>query len=136
MHELAVTEQVLAIALRHAAAAQATQITHIHLVVGQLSSIVDDSVQFYWRLIAEGTIAEKAVLNFERRPAQMHCLACGTRFALVDQRNFHCPHCGSPDVVVSGGDELLLESMQVETGAPAEEPAPPATPAVGALRVE
>lgn len=125
MHELAVTEQVLTIALRHAAAAQATKITRIHLVVGQLSSIVDDSVQFYWRLIAADTIAEEADLSFERRPATMHCLACDTLFTLADQRDFRCPRCYSPDITVVGGDELLLESMEVETetgtGTPADE---------------
>ena len=31
--------------------------TAIDLVVGELSSIVDDSVQFYWDLIAEDTAA-------------------------------------------------------------------------------
>ncbi len=117
MHELAVTEQVLAIALRHAAAVQATQITQIHLVVGQLSSIVDDSVQFYWRIIAAGTIAEHAHLRFERRPARMRCLACNARFSLAGQQDFVCPVCGSPDIVVEGGDELLLDSMEVVTGA-------------------
>ncbi|MCC6165649.1 MAG: hydrogenase maturation nickel metallochaperone HypA [Caldilineaceae bacterium] len=133
MHELAVTEQVLTIALRHAAAAQATKITHIHLVVGRLSSIVDDSVQFYWHLIAAGTIAEEAVLSFERRPAQMRCLACAAHFTLADQRDFTCPACGSPDIIVIGGDELLLDSMEIETGAPAD---PPALPAVGAPEME
>ncbi len=54
MHELAVTERVLEISLRHAEAAHATRITQIHLVVGQLSSIVDDSVQFYWDLDRRG----------------------------------------------------------------------------------
>lgn len=129
MHELAVTEQVLTIALRHAAAAQATKITHIHLVAGQLSSIVDDSVQFYWHLIAAGTIAEEAVLSFERRPARMRCLACHAQFALADQRDFTCSACGSPDIVVMGGDELLLDSMEIETGAPADQPALPAADA-------
>jgi len=126
MHELAVTEQTLAIALRHAAAAQATKITRIHLVVGQLSSIVDESVQFYWHLIAAGTIAEDAILSFERRPAQMRCLACHARFTLADQSDFHCPHCDSPDIIVEGGDELFLESMEIETGAETDTPSGPA----------
>ena len=126
MHELAVTEQTLASALRHAAAAQATKITRIHLVVGQLSSIVDESVQFYWHLIAAGTIAEDAVLSFERRPAQMRCLACHARFALAEQSDFRCPHCDSPDIMVEGGDELLLESMEIETSAETDAPSGPA----------
>ena len=114
MHELAVTESVLAIALRHAEAAHATRITHIHLVVGQLSSIVDDSVQFYWDLIADGTMAKGAVLTFERTPATLHCLACGVKFTIADQSEFVCPHCGSPDVYVVGGDELRVDHLDVE----------------------
>jgi hydrogenase nickel incorporation protein HypA/HybF len=114
MHELAVTERVLEIALRHAAAAHATKITHIHLVVGQLSSIVDDSVQFYWRLIAAGTIAEEARLTFARTPAHLRCLACRAEFTLAGQSDFRCPRCGSEDVVAEGGDELHLDHLEVE----------------------
>jgi|GEM_PF-5568018 len=52
MHELSVTESVLEIACRHAGKAQAKRVTDIYLVIGRLSSIVDDSVQFYWNLIS------------------------------------------------------------------------------------
>jgi len=37
--------------------ANASKVTGINLVIGQLSSIVDDSIQFYWDTISEGTIA-------------------------------------------------------------------------------
>lgn len=114
MHELAVTQQVLDIALRHAEAAHATRITHIHLVVGQLSSIVDDSVQFYWDLIAEGTIAQGAKLTFARIPATLRCTACQARFTFAGAGDFICPNCGSPDVYVEGGDELRLDHLDVE----------------------
>ena len=57
MHELSVTEALLEIALRHAQAAQARQITGLHVVIGQLSSVIDDSVQFYWDFVSAGTLA-------------------------------------------------------------------------------
>jgi hydrogenase nickel incorporation protein HypA/HybF len=57
MHELAVTQSILEICLRHAEEANAAKITDINLIIGQFSSIVDDSVQFYWDMIADGTIA-------------------------------------------------------------------------------
>jgi hydrogenase nickel incorporation protein HypA/HybF len=114
MHELAVTERVLEIALRHAEAAHATRITHIHLVVGQLSSIVDDSVQFYWDLIAEGTIAQGARLTFARTPATLRCTVCQARFSLAATTDFVCPTCGSPDVYAEGGDDLRLDHLDVE----------------------
>ena len=56
MHELAVTESILNIAVQHASQAGAVRVTDLNLVIGQLSSIFDDSVQFYWDMISEGTI--------------------------------------------------------------------------------
>jgi len=114
MHELAVTQSALAIALHHAAAADARRITRIHFVVGQLASIVDDSVQFYWDAIAQGTIAEGAQLTFERTPAAMRCYACHATFLLNDAQEFRCPLCASPDVAVQGGDDLRIDHIEIE----------------------
>ena len=74
MHELSVTQSILEISLRHASDANARKITNLYLVVGQLATIVDDSVQFYWDMISEGTIAEGATLHFKRLPAKLICL--------------------------------------------------------------
>ena len=71
MHELAVTESILEIALRHGRAAGATAITDLFLVVGELSTIVDESVQFYWDIVSEGTEAAGATLHFRRVPARL-----------------------------------------------------------------
>jgi len=113
MHELPVTQSVLEICLRHAERANARQITKINLVIGKLSSIVDDSVQFYWELIARGTIAEKAVLNFERVPVEMSCLDCGALFEPSDE-SFACPRCLSLRVKVTKGDEFRVSSIEIE----------------------
>jgi hydrogenase nickel incorporation protein HypA/HybF len=74
MHELSVTESILEISLRHAQEASAKRITNLYLVIGQLASIIDDSVQFYWDIISKGTIADGATLHFRRLPAKLICL--------------------------------------------------------------
>jgi len=113
MHELAVTESILEIALRHAQEARARQIIDLHLVVGQLSSIVDDSVQFYWDIIAKGTLAENARLDFRRIPAELLCLDCEHRYH-PEQEDFACPKCGSPRLKILAGEEFFLESIDIE----------------------
>jgi hydrogenase nickel incorporation protein HypA/HybF len=112
MHELAVTESILEISLRHAEQAGAARITNLYLVVGELSSIVDDSVQFYWDIISEDTNAEGALLHFKRIPAEMQCQACQHRYRLAD--NLVCPQCDSADIRVISGSEFFLESLEVE----------------------
>jgi hydrogenase nickel incorporation protein HypA/HybF len=110
MHELSVTMNVLEIALRHA---DGKRITGIHLVVGQLSSMVDDAVQFYWDIISQGTNAEGAQLHFERIPAELECRICGTHYGL-QERDFICPTCGGASVRVVKGEEFLLDSIEIE----------------------
>ncbi len=117
MHELAITESILEIALRHAESANASRINHLYLVVGQLSSVVDDSVQFYWDLIAKDTIAAEAQLHFRRIPARLECSLCEMQYAPGDEA-LACPYCGSIQVKVVAGEEFYLEAIDVETGQP------------------
>ena len=113
MHELSVTESVLEIACKHAEQAQAKKVTDIYLVIGKLSSIVDDSVQFYWDFISKGTICEEATLHFKRIPAELVCLDCSHNYTLADELT-PCPQCGSARIRVVAGDEFNLESIEVQ----------------------
>lgn len=115
MHELAVTESLLEIALRHARQAEASQIRSLNIVIGEYSSIVDDSVQFYWELIAAGTPAQNARLNFQRVPARMECLDCKQQYQ-PGKDDFTCPACHSPRAKIITGREFYLESIEVDKG--------------------
>jgi len=113
MHELSVTQGMLDIVLRHAQQARAQRITQIHLVIGDLSSIVDDSVQFYFDFISQDTIAEGAQLVFQRTLATFRCWDCGTTFT-PKERDFTCPQCEGIRVEVVAGNEFRVESIEVE----------------------
>lgn len=113
MHELAVTESILNIAIKHAAAAGASRVTDIYITIGQLASIVDDSVQFYWDTISEGTICTGATLHFERIPARLKCQQCGHEFG-IDLGLEPCSNCGSFKVKVISGEEFWVDSLEVE----------------------
>jgi hydrogenase nickel incorporation protein HypA/HybF len=115
MHELPITEGILEISLRHAEAAQATHITDIHVVIGQLSSFVDDSIQMYWDIISAGTIAVGAILHFRRIAAEVRCGACQHIYPL-NTPDFKCPHCGGLHGEIITGDELYVESIEVLEG--------------------
>ena len=112
MHELAVTESILSIANQAAAENHGSKVTDIYLVIGQLSSIVDDSVQFYWDHISQGTVSEGATLHFERRPAILRCKSCDHKYPLGEilQR---CPKCQSTDVYIESGEELLVDHIDI-----------------------
>jgi hydrogenase nickel incorporation protein HypA/HybF len=113
MHELAITESLLKLALGHAEKADAKRITDLHIVMGELSSMVDDSIQFYWEIIAKDTIAEKATLHFRRIPAELQCMSCFEKYHPTDKQ-LVCPKCHGVGAKVITGEEFRLESIDVE----------------------
>lgn len=112
MHELPVAESILEIALRHGQMNGASKITQLHLVIGQLSSVIDDSIRFYWDMIAEGTIAKGAKLSFRRIPLEMQCQRCQKIYSPTSEKLI-CPNCNSALVKVIRGDEFFLESIDI-----------------------
>lgn len=113
MHELSITEQLLEITLRHAKEANASAVSHIYLVIGKLSSIIDDSVMFYWNIIAKGTLAESAKLHFKRIEASFRCLDCSFEYHPLNDE-FSCPRCNSIHIQVVKGDEFYIEAIDIE----------------------
>lgn len=113
MHELAVTQSILQIAVEHAEKANAQKITDLHIVMGELASMVDESIQFYWEIIAKDTIAQNAKLHFRRIPAQLECRTCSEKYRPTD-KELVCPRCGWIGAKIIAGEEFALESIDVE----------------------
>ena len=113
MHELAVTQNILNIALDEAKAAQARRITKINVTIGELSGVVSDSVQFYFDFLSKDSVAEGAILNFELLPAQLRCRNCLTTFNPEDLL-WVCPNCQSQSIEIISGREFFLESLEVD----------------------
>lgn len=114
MHELPITQSILKIAIQYGNKSKASRITDLYLVIGQLSSVIDDSIQFYWPIISKGTIAEDAILHFRRIPAQLECTQCGTKYSIDDGNLATCPTCDSGQVSIIAGKEFQLESIGIE----------------------
>jgi hydrogenase nickel incorporation protein HypA/HybF len=114
MHELSSTENILEIATRYGQDANATRVIDLYLVIGSLSSIVDDSVQFYWDVISKDTICEGGTLHFTRVPAKLHCQSCKQIYTLTGEL-MPCPNCGSSRVKITQGNEFFLDRIEITT---------------------
>jgi hydrogenase nickel incorporation protein HypA/HybF len=114
MHELAITQSLLDTASDYATKNNAKRVISLNLVIGDLSGIIDDSVQFYWDFVSKDTICAKSQLNFEHRKAFMKCSNCGHKF-LMDDELIPCPNCESISIQILSGDEFRLETIEIET---------------------
>ena len=102
MHELSVTQGILDVTLDAARKAGAQRIVTIDLVIGELSGMVDDSIQFYFDFLSRDTLAEKATLRFRREPAIVGCRDCGGKFEAHAPLSPICPQCGGTRVAGDG----------------------------------
>ena len=110
MHELAIADSVVQIAGRHAAG---RRVTKVYLKVGHLRQVVPSALAFSFELVAQGTPVEGAELEMEDIPVIGKCRECGTESQLTEFP-LQCAACGGFDLEVLQGEELYVESLELE----------------------
>jgi hydrogenase nickel incorporation protein HypA/HybF len=113
MHEYSVTMGLIKMVVEEGKKAGASSIKEIRLVIGDLSTIIDDSVQMYFDILSKGTIAEGAKLIFKRIQAEFVCTSCGHTY-VKPAHGFDCPICGGLGRPTGVGKEFYVESMEVD----------------------
>lgn len=115
MHELAVTQGILDIAVAEAEKAGNRKVINIKIKLGVFTGLVPQCIQEYYDLISEDTVAEGAELIFEKIPAVIHCESCGAD-STIDRFRLRCPVCNENRVRIVSGKEFYIDSMEVEDG--------------------
>lgn len=113
MHEYSVTMGLIKMVVEEAKKVNAKKVNEIRLVIGDLSTILDDSVQMYFDILSKGTVVEGAKLIFTRIEAQFECTACGNVYN-KPKIGFDCPVCGELGRPTGVGKEFYIESIEVE----------------------
>jgi hydrogenase nickel incorporation protein HypA/HybF len=101
---------VVAIAQRHA---DGRRVARVEVKVGHLRQVVPAALTFAFDLLVEGTALDGAQLLIEDVPVAGVCRACGSGTAMPEFP-LRCIRCGSLDVEVTAGEELLVESLELE----------------------
>jgi hydrogenase nickel incorporation protein HypA/HybF len=119
VHELSIAENMLQVTLRYAGDHIARQVTDLYVKVGDLASV--EALEFHWKTVSQGTLAEGSELHFELIPTRLHCEDCGQtndyhpEHDVIHSHDYHCPSCSSGNVqIVSGGDMFRLDSIEVD----------------------
>jgi hydrogenase nickel incorporation protein HypA/HybF len=110
MHELSIAEAVVAIAERHAAG---RRVARVEVAVGHLRQVVPSALEFAFQLVTQGTALDGAELVLEEVPARGRCRGCGA-VSTLDGFPLTCAACGGWDVAVVAGEELRVESLDLE----------------------
>lgn len=119
MHEIGLCEGVLGVALD---AAAGEQVKRVRLRVGRLQGVVPDVMDQAWAMVSEGTAAGGSRVELVDIPVRIRCRACGEHTA-APEPPFSCGRCGSPDVQIVSGEELLVEEVELAAGEVRRNPA-------------
>jgi len=111
VHELALTEEILATALRSAQAAGARTITQLTLSVASTSHAEPEVIRAHFQVISRGTAAEDADLRIVTRAVSHVCPHCGESYVVTDE--WACPGCGAPALPADDEPEMRLEDLEV-----------------------
>ena len=114
MHEVTVCDSLLDLAEQTARQHNARCIKSIKVRVGEISGVVPELLQHAFDECArERAITSGARLILNRVKARAVCKECGKQFE-PDDLIFICPACGSPQTELLQGDELILDSIELE----------------------
>ncbi len=109
MHELSLSRAILDAAVAHA---EGRRVVAVDVTVGALCQVVPNSLSFYFEIVSSGTICNGARLRTHVAPAQLRC-TCGHEWELHEPA-FRCPRCAGAEVTVLSGEELTVDSIEVE----------------------
>ena len=113
MHEAHLAEDLVEVAVAEAEKQNATRIRSVRFKVGKKFQVVPEALEMGFRMAAEGTIAQDAALEVIQVPLAGRCRGCEARVE-SDEPILVCESCGSTDVEVLQGNEMVLESLEVE----------------------
>ena len=113
MHEMAIAEGIVDVALDTLKANEGTIIHAIQVQIGVLSGVEPDALHFCFDAVTQGTPAQGAKLDIETIPMKGRCLDCHQEFSM-EQYLHVCPHCESCAVEELQGRELRVASIDMD----------------------
>lgn len=109
MHELGITQNIVAIVTENAKGAK---VQRVLLEIGKLSAIMPDAIRFCFDICTQGTILAGAKLEIVEIPGLAKCRQCGTEISV--DKPFGICSCGSVQLDLITGEELKIKEIEIE----------------------
>ena len=110
MHELALAEEVLAIAEQQAAEHSLSTISTIKLTIGALSCVEPEALRWALEVTLENTLADRAEIQLTIAPGEGKCGACEATFS-VTELPAACPQCQNWQTQILAGQDMVVQQL-------------------------
>lgn len=121
MHEFSIAAGIVDSLLAYAEAHQNVSVLKVRVLVGELTCVDAQQLQFCYSSITEGLPLEGSELEVERQTASVQCRNCAYEgppkywedaLAATSIPTLQCPQCGSSAEAVRG-HECEIKSLQI-----------------------
>ncbi|NLL94620.1 MAG: hydrogenase maturation nickel metallochaperone HypA [Thermoplasmatales archaeon] len=112
MHEVSVVSELVSAIISELEAHEVVGVDEVTLVVGELTNLGFEQMEFAYEIVTRDTILEGSKLTIVAEPIKVECLVCeyeGPVRSIVDDDFGHgsipilsCPECGGRVLVVEG----------------------------------
>ncbi|MDR3601385.1 MAG: hydrogenase maturation nickel metallochaperone HypA [Desulfosporosinus sp.] len=113
MHEMSLMGGVFEVLEQTLSQHDIKRVLQVKLKVGELTNAEPEALAMAFEAYSKDTLCEGAELIVERVPVRGCCRKCQHVFT-VKTMFFLCPKCQNTSIEVIQGEELLLESLEVE----------------------
>ena len=114
MHEMSLTEGVVRILEEQAATHGFTRVKTVWLEIGELSTVVPESMEFCFGAVAAGNpLTAETKLEIIRIPGTAWCMECSESVVITSRIDL-CPKCGGVKLAVTAGEEMRVKELEVE----------------------
>ena len=114
MHEMAVAQNIVQIIEdKLKETEQKGEVKRINIKVGKLTCVEPEALRLSFDAMSRDTVLQEAALEIDSVPITGQCKDCQKKLTL-DKMDFNCPYCGSFRIDLKTGNELFIESFEIE----------------------
>ncbi len=112
MHEVSVIEELVESVQLEIKPYPERKVKSVSVTMGKMRQFVPEMMRFCYDVASQGTRLEGSQLLLKEIPICIVCRKCAERVE-VTEYDFICPKCGSVDVNMVSGNELVLDSIEL-----------------------
>jgi hydrogenase nickel incorporation protein HypA/HybF len=112
MHELSIATEMVRTVQDVLSREGAREVVSIAIQIGVLSGVERESLEFCFPIAAQGTPMAEARLVVEEIPLSVRCASC-EKDSSPDIGLLMCGQCGSTNVAITGGRDVVIKSLEV-----------------------
>lgn len=112
MHEMALCEGLVQALEEQALTEGFSRVHRVWLEIGALAAVEPAALRFNFDIVTNGTVAEQARLEIIEVAGTAWCMSCAQSVP-VTRFGSGCPHCGSHQLQVTGGQQIKIKQLEV-----------------------